>query len=85
MASRSKPPFRPVRSEPIERRPNPSSPDPYTVQPDLPLPEVIEKDSDSVWAMWTEAVEDKPTRDADTIPATLLMGLPEFPKDPDES
>ena len=81
MASRSKPPPRPV---PVERRPMLSSTDPYAAPIDPPLPEVIEKDTDSVWAMWNEAVEDKPARDADTIPATLLMGLPEFPKDPDE-
>ena len=81
MASRSKPPLRPV---PVERRPMLSSTDPYAAPIDPPLPEVIEKDTDSVWAMWNEAVEDKPARDADTMPATLLMGLPEFPKDPDE-
>ena len=81
MASRSKPPFRPV---PVVRRPMSSSTEPYAAPTDPPLPEVIEKDTDSVWAMWNEAVEDKPARDADTIPATLLMGLPEFPKDPDE-
>ena len=81
MASRSKPPLRPV---PVERRSMSSSTEPYAAPTDPPLPEVIEKDTDSVWAMWNEAVEDKPARDADTIPATLLMGLPEFPKDPDE-
>ena len=81
MASRSKPPLRPV---PVERPPMSPSTDPYDTLTDPPLPEVIDKNTESVWAMWNEAVEDKPARDADTIPATLLMGLPEFPKDPDE-
>ena len=47
----------------------------------LPLPEVIEKDSDSVWALWTDAVKGVPEREPETQPATLLMGLPELPKD----
>jgi hypothetical protein len=47
----------------------------------IPVPEVIEKDSDSVWAMWSDAIEGKPEHDDVTQPATLLMGLPELPKD----
>ncbi|MEO6625015.1 MAG: hypothetical protein ABIN37_09325 [Burkholderiaceae bacterium] len=47
------------------------------------MPEVIEKNTDSVWAMWNEATEDKAEKEIDTLPATLLMGLPELPKEPE--
>lgn len=49
----------------------------------IPVPDVIEKDSDSVWAMWSDAVEGRVPRDDETQPATLLMGLPELPKERD--
>lgn len=47
----------------------------------IPVPEVIEKDSDSVWALWSDAIEGRTGRDDETQPATLLMGLPDAPKD----
>ena len=47
----------------------------------IPVPDVIEKDSDSVWALWSDAIEGRGGRDDETQPATLLMGLPELPKD----
>ena len=84
MAPRPKLPVRPVPTARPERAQGQVPSNPYPVAPDLPLPEVIEKDTDSVWAMWNEAMEEKPAKDADTIPATLLMGLPEFPKEPEE-
>lgn len=49
----------------------------------IPVPEVIEKDSDSVWAMWSDAVQGVAGKDDETQPATLLMGLPDLPKDHD--
>ena len=49
----------------------------------IPVPDVIEKDSDSVWAMWSDAIEGRGGRDDETQPATLLMGLPELPKERD--
>lgn len=49
----------------------------------IPVPDVIEKDSDSVWALWSDAIEGRTGRDDETQPATLLMGLPELPKDRD--
>lgn len=57
----------------------------------LPVPEVSEKNTDSVWALWSDLVEGRGEKDAtekpdsdtggDTVPATLLMGLPEHPED----
>ncbi len=59
----------------------------------LPLPEVVEKDTDSVWALWSDTVEGdtKPVADKDfkeTVPLDLdameptqLMGLPETDDD----
>ena len=75
MVTRSKSQTRPMPLTPV--------PDNYIPGDALPLPEVIEKDSDSVWALWSDAVEDSVARDDETQPATLLMGLPELPKDRD--
>jgi len=61
----------------------------------LPVPEVVEKDSDSVWALWSDMVENEkkgqPSGDRDfleTVPLhidsmepTQLMGLPETDDD----
>lgn len=77
MAPRPKPPMWPVRPA----APVPTSP--YLPTAEVPLPEVIEKNSDSVWALWNDAIGDNARKDADTQPATLLMGLPEPPKDSD--
>ena len=86
MALRNKPPARPasgvarntvVPPLPAQRL--------YDFVETIPLPEVIEKDSDSVWAMWTDATKEPAGKDSDTQPATLLMGLPEFPRDPDSN
>ncbi len=77
MVIRSKPPTRPLPpAAPLPR-------DTYIAGDALPLPDVIEKDSDSVWALWSDAVQGKTERDDETQPATLLMGLPELPKDRD--
>lgn len=57
----------------------------------MALPEVVEKDSDSVWAMWNDAVEggtdkdEPPPKDFDTHAATLIMDLQELPKSPEET
>ncbi len=62
----------------------------------MPLPEVVEKDSDSVWALWSNMVEgesepesDKDFKetvplDLDSMEPTQLMGLPDLPKDDDK-
>lgn len=55
--------------------------DPYVRGDMLPVPEVIEKDSDSVWALWTEATKEPADKYVDTQPVTQLMGLPDFPTD----
>lgn len=61
----------------------------------LPQPEVVEKNSDSVWALWSDVVEGgsaatrPPEKDfSETVPMDLdamaptqLMDLPDFPKD----
>ena len=61
----------------------PPAHDMYIAGDAIPVPEVIEKNTDSVWAMWSEAIDGKPERDDETQPATLLMGLPDMPKDRD--
>lgn len=37
----------------------------------LPLPDVVEDDSDAAWALWQATVQGQSTQDADTV----LMGL----------
>lgn len=87
MASRNKHPTRPA---PLEKqrgdevRPATAA-RPYDFGDSMPLPEVIEKDSDSVWAMWSDALKQPAAKDADTQPATLFLGLPELPKEPDDA
>ncbi len=78
MVIRSKTPTKPA---PLTA--DPSAHDVYIAGDAIPVPEVIEKNSDSVWALWSDAIEGKPEHDDATQPATLLMGLPELPKDHD--
>lgn len=54
--------------------------DPYIPGDAIPVPEVIEKNTESVWALWTDVVQEHTNNDAH--PATQLMGLDELPKDP---
>jgi aminoglycoside phosphotransferase len=77
MAIRSKSSAAPAQLTPGAAR------DTYIPGDAIPVPEVIEKDSDSVWALWSDAVQGTTERDDETQPATLLMGLPELPKDRD--
>jgi hypothetical protein len=77
MVTRSKGPVVPAASSPKPPI------DVYHPGDAIPVPDVIEKDSDSVWAMWSEAIEGRSGRDDETQPATLLMGLPELPKEPE--
>lgn len=84
MVNRPRPPARP---EPAERPAKSQAPDPFYPTSPTPLPEVIEKDSDSVWAMWNDAVEgaeEKP-KDFDTHAATLIMDLQDLPKPADDT
>ena len=87
MASRNKHPTRPTPLDAQRGREaqHTTAARPYDFGETMPLPEVIEKDSDSVWAMWSEAVKEPSAKDADTQPATLLMGLPELPKESDDT
>ena len=62
-------------------QPAPPPPDSYVPGDMLPVPDVVEKDSDSVWALWTEATKEPAEKYLDTQPVTQLMGLPEFPTD----
>lgn len=63
----------------------PAQLDPYLPGDAIPVPDVIEKDSESVWALWSDAVKNPPDKDkeADLHAATQLMGLEELPKDAD--
>lgn len=78
------PVFDPTVPVPLER--------PYVLGDALPIPEVIEKNSDSVWQLWSDATEDpaEQPRFKDTVPqaedqesepepATRIMGLDELP------
>lgn len=49
----------------------------------IPVPDVIETDSDSAWAMWSDAIEGRVACDDESHPPTQLMGLPELPRDQD--
>ena len=85
MATRPRLPTKPV----ARPAPDASQPVNYHVPLDqLPQPEVIEKDTDSVWALWSEAVNESSPGGAETQPghleaqpSTLLMDLPELPRD----
>ena len=81
MATKSKSLIRPIAGA-VYAATRPMPLDSYVPGDALPLPEVIEKNSDSVWALWSAAVKEKTDNDLDTQPATLLMGLPDAPKDP---
>ncbi len=65
----------------------PAQLDSYVPGDAIPVPDVIEKDSESVWALWSDAVKYPPDKDkdkeADPHAATQLMGLDELPKDAD--
>jgi len=77
MVTRAKP--SPPPAAPLQR----PAADVYLPGDAIPVPDVIEKDSDSVWALWSDAIEGRGGRDDETQPATLLMGLPELPKERD--
>lgn len=91
MAAKPKSPIKPVAAA-VFAATRPAGLEPYVNGDALPVPEVIEKDSDSVWALWSDAVNDKAgnqkekaakdaDKDAEMAP-TQLMGLSELPKDP---
>lgn len=80
MATKSKPPVKPVAA-PAFPPTAPAGLDPYMPGDLLPVPEVIEKNSDSVWALWSDAVKGPTDKKADQA-ATQLMDLDELPKDP---
>ena len=54
--------------------------DAYVPGDALPVPDVIEKDSESVWALWSDAVNGSPDKETDADAATQFMGLDELPK-----
>ena len=87
MATKSKPPLKAV-VRPLFPPTAPMPLDPYVPGDLLPVPEVIEMDSDSVWALWTDAVKDPEGKDREdrfnqTQPVTQLMDLQDLPKESD--
>ena len=88
MGTRSRQPDQPP---PPEQPKAPRSGEAFFPTEPMVLLEVVEKDSDSVWAMWNDAVEggadkdEPPPKDFDTQAATLIMDLQELPKSPDET
>jgi hypothetical protein len=84
MAIKNTPPLKPVAAPtPGFPRTVPGQLEPYVPGDVIPVPEVIEKNSESVWALWSDAVEGPPEKEVDAHPATQLMGLDELPKDAD--
>jgi len=82
------------KSEPRKGTGLSGSGDLYVSGDELPLPEVTEKNTDSVWALWTDLVNDAPEQQKDfkeTVPmdiesmdSTVPMPLPGPPKDSDK-
>ena len=76
---------------PVKPGPRPTFPptvpaplEPYFPGDALPVPDVIEKDSDSVWALWSDAVKGKvEKKNADGHAATQLMDLDDLPSKDD--
>jgi hypothetical protein len=84
MAIKIKPPLKPVAAPtPRFARTVPGQLEPYMPGDAIPVAEVIEKDSESVWALWSDAVEGPTEKKVDDHPKTQLMGLDELPKDSD--
>ena len=82
MALKIKPPLKPVAAPtPVYVRTVVGQLDPYVPGDAIPVPDVIEKNSESVWALWSDAVRDPPETEIDAHPATQLMGLDELPKE----
>jgi len=82
MADKIKPPIRPVDvPAPGFAHRVPGQLEPYVPGDAIPVPDVIEKDSESVWALWSDAVQGPPDKAIDAHPATQLMGLDELPKE----
>ena len=78
MTSRPNFPPKPTAGRFARTRPAPI--DAYVPGDALPVPDVIEKDSESVWALWSNAVNGSPDKETDAHAATQLMGLEELPK-----
>ena len=84
MALKIKPPVEPVETAtPVNVNTVFGQLDPYVPGDAIPVPDVIEKNSESVWALWSDAVKDPLETDADAHPATQLMGLDELPRQAD--
>ena len=84
MALKITPPLKPVAAPtPVHLRTVFGQLDPYVPGDAIPVPDVIEKDSESVWALWSDAVNDSPETEIDADPSTQLMGLDELPKEAD--
>jgi hypothetical protein len=84
MAIKIKLPFKPVVvPTPGFARTVPGQLEPYMPGDAIPVADVIEKNSESVWALWSDAVEGPPEMGVDDHPKTQLMGLDELPKDGD--
>ncbi len=84
MAIKLKSPIKPVAASapaPGFARTVPAQLDTYLPGDKLPEPDVVEKDSDSVWALWSDAVKDPAEKDTEPMQATQLMGLDELPKE----
>lgn len=82
MAIKINSPLKPIAAPPLGfARTVPGQPEPYVPGDAIPVPDVIEKDSESVWALWSDAVEGPSDKEIDMHPATQLMGLDELPTD----
>src|SRR3954462_5863032 len=60
--------------KPPSASPPPAAPakvDPYQALDPIPQPDVQERSSDTVWALWSEVRENEQKRYADTVPLTV--------------
>ena len=56
--------------------------DPYIQGDAIPVPDVLEKNSESVWALWTDVVQEHNVGSTGAQSATQFMGLDELPNEP---
>ena len=81
MAIKPKPPPKKPDAAPQFPPTAPMPLDPYVPGDVLPVPEVIEKNSDSVWELWSDAVKGPQNKDTRSQ-ATQPMDLQDLPKEP---
>ncbi len=65
------------KTQPTNTKP---SDDPYMLGDPIPTPEVIETNTDSVWAMWQDSTQEPKTPSFDETVPMALEDMPPSPK-----